>query len=199
MGGCFFIFHNAMAQSADAKILLDIQEDRTNPVTPIYKSISKTTSFVSVGVPVSLFAAGLINHDADMKKKAIFIGETFAVNAFVTTALKYTFKRERPFVKDPSIIPLDKAGSYSFPSGHTSEAFATATALSMSYPKWYVIAPAYLWAGSVGYSRMYLGVHYPSDVVAGAIVGAGSAFLTQKLNTWLQAKHIAHVNKKLLN
>ena len=199
LGGCFFIFQHVTAQTTDTKILLDIQEDRSTPITPVYKDISKTTSIISAGLPVSLFVTGLLRHDADMKKKAIYIGETFIVNVVLTTALKYSFKRERPFIKDPSIIPLDKAGSYSFPSGHTSEAFATATALSMSYSKWYVIAPAYLWAASVGYSRMYLGVHYPSDVVAGAIVGVGSAFLTKKINTWLQAKHIAHVNKKILN
>jgi membrane-associated phospholipid phosphatase len=74
------------------------------------------------------------------------------------------------------------------PSGHTSTAFATATSLSMAYPKWYVIIPSYAWASSVGYSRMHLGVHYPSDVFIGAIVGSGSAFLTHKANQWLEKK-----------
>jgi len=64
-------------------------------------------------------------------------------------------------------------------------AFANATALSLKYPKWYVIIPSYFWACSVGYSRLNLGEHYPSDVLAGAIVGAGSAFLSLKLTNWL--------------
>lgn len=51
----------------------------------------------------------------------------------------------------------------------------------MAYPKWYVIAPAFLWAGSVSYSRMYLGVHYPTDVAAGAALGVGSTFILQSL------------------
>jgi membrane-associated phospholipid phosphatase len=51
-------------------------------------------------------------------------------------------------------------------------AFALATSLSLSYPKCYIIVPSFAWASSVGYSRMDLGVHYPSDVLAGAIVGA---------------------------
>ena len=61
-------------------------------------------------------------------------------------------------------------------------AFATATSLSLTYPKWYIIVPAYSWAGAVGYSRMHLGVHYPSDVFIGALVGAGSAWLTHAMN-----------------
>jgi undecaprenyl-diphosphatase len=65
---------------------------------------------------------------------------------------------------------------YSFPSGHTSSSFSAVTALSRAYPKWYVIAPSFLWAASVGYSRMYLGVHYPTDVTAGAVLGVGTSF-----------------------
>jgi membrane-associated phospholipid phosphatase len=56
------------------------------------------------------------------------------------------------------------------------------------YPKWYIIVPSICWAGAVGYSRMHLGVHYPSDVVAGALVGAGSAWLTHYVNKKLIAK-----------
>lgn len=89
--------------------------------------------------------------------------------------MKYGFNRKRPFVTYPDLITKkSEAGSPSFPSGHTSQAFATATSLSLAYPKWYVIAPSLLWAGAVGYSRMELGVHYPSDVLVGALIGIGS-------------------------
>ncbi|MGL5772584.1 MAG: phosphatase PAP2 family protein, partial [Bacteroidales bacterium] len=52
----------------------------------------------------------------------------------------------------------------------------------------YVIAPASLWALSVGYSRMQLGVHYPSDVAAGLAIGAGSAVLSHYANKWWHNK-----------
>lgn len=120
-----------------------------------------------------------------MKQKAVVIGETFLVSAFITVVSKQLIKRERPYLRYAELEPVVFENSYSMPSGHTSTAFATATSLSLSYPKWYVIAPSFIWAGSVGYSRMHLGVHYPSDVLIGALVGSGSALLMHKANHWL--------------
>lgn len=117
-----------------------------------------------------------------MKKKAIEMIESALVNIGITTALKYSINRERPFVTYPDIVKKSRAVTPSFPSGHTSAAFETATSLSLSYPKWYIIIPSYTWAGTIGYSRMHLGVHYPSDVIVGAIIGSGSAWLTHAIN-----------------
>jgi membrane-associated phospholipid phosphatase len=109
------------------------------------------------------------------------MGGTLCLNGALTLGLKYGFNRPRPFVTYPEIQKLDKAGSYSFPSGHSSSAFAFATSICLAYPKWYVIAPSFAWAGLVGYSRMHLGVHYPSDVLVGALLGIGSGFLMHYL------------------
>jgi membrane-associated phospholipid phosphatase len=54
---------------------------------------------------------------------------------------------------------------------------------SLSYPRWYVLGPGVLWAAGVAASRVYLGVHYPSDVVVGAVVGTGVALLVHQLRT----------------
>ena len=176
------------AQNFDINTLRDINLKRDKSLDPSFKLVTNSTTTVSVATPVLIYVVGYLNKDVDIKKKGIYIGQTFLVNAFVTTALKYSLKRDRPFVTYPEIDKEAAGGSYSFPSGHTSEAFSTATALSIAFPKWYIIAPSFIWAGAVGYSRMDLGVHYPTDVLAGAIIGSGSAYLSCKLNHWINKK-----------
>jgi undecaprenyl-diphosphatase len=85
--------------------------------------------------------------------------------------LKRVFVRERPFITHSSIAvagaPLDR---YSFPSGHTLHAVSFAWQVSAHFPElsWVVVPLACLIAGS----RVVLGLHYPTDVIAGAAVGA---------------------------
>jgi Membrane-associated phospholipid phosphatase len=132
--------------------------------------------------------SGLIKKDKELVRNACVTAIASALNAGITNALKYSINSDRPFVTYPDIVKKSKAGSPSFPSGHTSSAFATATSVSLLYPKWYIIAPSYLYAGTVAYSRMDLGVHYPSDVLAGALIGSGCAYLTYKVNQKLLIK-----------
>ncbi|MFV8393303.1 phosphatase PAP2 family protein [Flavobacterium sp. LB2P6] len=176
------------AQNSDINILLDINVHRNKSLDPTFKLVTNSAVPISVATPIILYSVGLIKKDSAIKKQAIFIGEAFLVNAFITTALKHTIKRDRPFETYPDIDQVASTLGYSFPSGHTSLAFATATSLSLAYPKWYIIAPSFVWAGAVGYSRMHLGVHYPSDVFAGAIIGTGSAYLSYKVNKWINKK-----------
>lgn len=176
------------AQNIDINILRDINVDRNKNLDPTFKLVTNSAVPISVATPIIIYSVALIKKDSTIKKQAIFIGETFLVNAFITTALKHTIKRSRPFETYPDIDQAASSLGKSFPSGHTSLAFATATSLSLAYPKWYVIAPSFAWAATVGYSRMHLGVHYPSDVFAGAIIGSGSAYLSYKVNKWMNKK-----------
>jgi undecaprenyl-diphosphatase len=187
---CLPFLQPAQAQrtSLDLQVLNEMMENRHEDPVKFYQHISNTTNYVSMLVPATVLITGLASHDKITINKGVYLTETLVASTFITTGLKYSFKRPRPFTKDSYLVPASSAGSYSFPSGHTSEAFATATSLTMAYPKWYVAVPAYAWAATVGYSRMYLGVHYPTDVLAGAVVGAGSAWLMYKVNKWLTKK-----------
>lgn len=176
------------SQNIDFDILKQVNTNRNKALDPTFEAITNSAIPISIATPVVLYSIGMIQKDSLIKKKAVFVGETFLVSAFITLASKQIIKRERPYNRYLELDPVVFENSYSMPSGHTSSAFATATSLSLAYPKWYVIAPSFLWAGSVGYSRMHLGVHYPSDVFIGALVGVGSAFLTHKANQWLNKK-----------
>ncbi|MEI7510065.1 MAG: phosphatase PAP2 family protein [Flavobacterium sp.] len=178
----------AFAQNFDINTLRDINLKRDKSLDGTLIFVTNNASLVNLSTPLIIYSVGYINKDTDLKKKGIFLGETYLVNAFITIAMKSAINRDRPYVTYPDIDKQAEAGNSSFPSGHTSEAFCTATSLSIAFPKWYIIAPSFAWAGVVGYSRMDLGVHYPTDVIAGAIVGSGTAYLCYKLNHWINKK-----------
>jgi undecaprenyl-diphosphatase len=92
--------------------------------------------------------------------------------SFAAHALKGVFDRERPAVADPdlgSLVPIP--GNASFPSGHSATAFAAATAVAILCPRLRPFALAI--ALAVAISRVYLRVHFPLDVLAGGLLGAG--------------------------
>ncbi len=182
------IFSSATAQNADIWLLREINLNRNTQLDGFFRGVTDTNVPVAFSIPVVVMGVGLIGKDAPTRRKAIVIGSSLVGSSAITIVMKKAINRPRPFVTYPDIQRLTDGGSPSFPSGHTSIAFAAATSLSLEYPKWYVIAPSYLWAGTVGYSRMHLGVQYPSDVLAGAAVGAGTSFLGYKINRWLQGK-----------
>ena len=94
----------------------------------------------------------------------------FALELPLYLLLKNALKRQRPAGLPVFITPSDR---YSLPSGHTAAAFLMATVLAASFPLW---APLlFVWAALVGASRLLLGVHYLSDLVAGALLGGGCA------------------------
>lgn len=174
--------YSSTAQNVDIDILRNINHNRNTTLDPTFKTITNSVFPVAVGVPAVVTTLHLLNKDSASKQRAIIIGGTVIISSAITGLLKYTIQRERPFVTYPDINHITPEDSYSFPSGHTSTAFALATSVTIAYPKWYVATPAYLWASSAAYSRMHFGVHYPSDVIAGALIGSGSAWLCYQLN-----------------
>lgn len=150
------------------------------------RGLSHSGIIISVGLPSVMGIYALAKKDQPLLKDAIYIGTSVIEAVGLTYGLKYTFDRQRPFVKYPDRIdPIEPEDSPSFPSGHTAAAFSLATSLSITYPKWYVIAPSAVWACGVGFARINQGVHYPSDVLTGAAIGVGCAFVNVYVNRWL--------------
>jgi len=193
----FFVivsFTNSMhAQNWDINLLQNINPQ--NPNSSTFKTISNTAEPLSLAVPISMFAMSLFNNNQHLKKNAYQIAASLTVNAVATEGFKIIVNRNRPFVTYPStVFPISTdEKNKSMPSGHTSFSFTTATSVYLMYPKWYVALPAFAWATSVGYSRLYLGLHYPSDVLLGAVVGSSSAIITN----WAR-KHFIDQKKKNL-
>lgn len=183
-----FPVFSGYSQNIDINVLRDINLHRNEHLDGFFREVTNSASPVAYGTPVVLYGIGLLKKDADIKKNALYIGASVVTASVVSTILKKSIKRTRPFITYPDIEKVTSGGSYSFPSGHTSDAFALATSVTLVYPKWYVYVPAFAWASAVGYSRMDLGVHYPSDVLMGAVTGAGSAYLCYKGQQWLNKK-----------
>ena len=155
-------------------------------VHDLSRTLSHSGILLPVGVPAAMGIYALIQKDEPLLKDAIYIGTSVIEAVGITYGLKYAFDRQRPYVKYPDKIhPIDAEDSPSFPSGHTAAAFSLATSLSITYPKWYVIAPSAIWACGVGFARINQGVHYPSDVLTGAAIGVGCAFVNVYVNRWL--------------
>lgn len=179
-----------MAQQADITLLRQLHVDRNRNLDGSMRFISDSEYALGVAMPVGVCVAAWIRRDTKLLEKGVNMSLAMILNTGSTYLLKRAINRPRPSVSYPDIQALEPASAYSFPSGHTSNAFVAATSLSLNVRKWYVVVPSFAWAAAVGYSRMHLGVHYPSDVLGGAILGAGSALATYKVNQWLKRRYV---------
>jgi len=179
------------AQNLDLRIL-----EAVNPRHPTsqYWQYTSTSAYVFSGIAtVTPFIYGVASGNREAQYQSYQVMIAMGLDIIAQEALKITFNRERPGDRYPNLVfPSSPAHGKSFPSGHTSLVFNTAAELTIQYKKWYIAVPAYLWAGSVGYSRLYLGKHYPTDVVGGAATGIGTAYLSTWLNHELFKSYYKH-------
>ena len=98
----------------------------------------------------------------------------------ITLGLKHLTGRDRPYVANPEPEPLMTTQlDLSFPSGHAATSFAGATLLALLVPR--LALPLLGLAAAIAWSRVYVGVHYPLDIAAGALLGAGVALAATAL------------------
>jgi membrane-associated phospholipid phosphatase len=185
-----FLFIHLNAQNFDIDLLNKINGPPAQPADKNWEFLSGTVTPLAIATPITMFVTGLANNDPNLKLKSYQAGASLVLSSLITNGLKLVVKRDRPFEQYPGeIFKKSDVHGYSFPSGHTTTAFALATSLSLSFPKWYVILPSYTYAAAVGYSRMYLGVHFPTDVLAGIISGVGISLLSFHLGNVINEKN----------
>ena len=177
------------AQNWDIDLLKKINPD--NPNSGYWKITSSSAYWLPASGVVATFLSGTIKHDKQLQIKSYQALIGIGVDVIASEIIKVAVNRTRPAYAYPDDITEatpKNSSDHSFPSGHTSLAFNYATTVSLQFKKWYVVVPAYAWAGSVGYSRLYRGKHYPSDVFVGAVLGTASSWLSYKLSEKLFAQ-----------
>ena len=127
------------------------------------------------GVPAAGAGAWIVRGGGDWTD-AYELSLSEAGTLAAALALKALVHRTRPYRRFDGVVARGREPAewdpWSFPAGHAAVSFALATSYSLSHARWYVVAPAYAWAASVSLSRVWLGVHYPGDVMAGALLGS---------------------------
>jgi undecaprenyl-diphosphatase len=162
----------------DAEVGEAVIQLRWSPLT----AVLVVASAAWVKGPLFVLAAAV--RDATQRRLLpLYAGTTlvaFLLTSLVTDLLKDVFERPRPPFGEDRIQPLvSLPSSESFPSGHSSTSFAAAVALGILVPKWRW--PALGIAALVAFSRVYLGVHYTLDVLAGALLGAAIGWAVARL------------------
>ena len=149
--------------------LLRMLQDIRNPILDVIFKL-----FTMCGEELVITAVICILFWCVNKKSAYMIAFSFFVSGLVIQGLKITFRVDRPWVRDSSIVPVDgsvkTATSYSFPSGHTQGGTALFVSISaILRRKWVMVVSSITIAGLM-ISRMYLGVHTPVDVLVSFVI-----------------------------
>ena len=153
--------------SADRSLQQWVVDHRWGVLDPLVEGITLAGSFGAIWLLVAIAISGFSWRRASL---AIRTAATILVAEAVSGGFKEWFGRARPPLRDPDPEPLvSLPATSSFPSGHATVAFACATVLALAVPRlrWPLLALATV----IAFSRVYVGVHYPLDVLAGAVLG----------------------------
>lgn len=166
----------------DLSILYHINHYRIQQLDALFITITNSAFVISAGTVLCyLLFAVKTRSNIQLRRQGILLLVSLAGAELIATILKYALNRPRPFILHPEIEKLSGGGSPSFPSGHTTDAFAVATAVLLLFPQKIWGRLTMFWAFAVAYSRLVLGVHYPSDVFGGVLIGAGWSLFCNKI------------------
>lgn len=168
----------------DVRLFRSINNSHSPLKTKILNTTDNSMLPVAILVPPSLFFYSRVKRNTYDENSAYLLFTSELTSFAITFCTKFIVNRRRPIhalsnihTKRSPILDI-----YSFPSGHTSTSFSLATMFTLRYPKYpQVYAPMFAWALIVAYGRPYFGFHYPSDLLAGAIIGSGSSILIYSL------------------
>ena len=185
----------AALAEADRSLLLKINRSWTSPfldaVMPVVTNLLKEHWFLYAAGP-ALLALWLWKGRKKALKVLIVAALAVGSSDFLAYhVLKPWIARPRPeFSVAAVVVRVPNGGHYGFPSNHAANAAAAAAVLSAAYPGFTLVFAAL--AGLVGYSRVYVGAHYPFDVLAGWLLGAALGWL------WagLMLEHSSGASKK---
>jgi membrane-associated phospholipid phosphatase len=162
-----------------------------------FQFISDSISYFSMGIPAVIAIISEFKSQPEKKRSRLsllYVLLSIGVAGLISYIMKKSFSEPRPYEVDTRITQLSVGGGYSLPSGHTTEAFASAMALTLLYRRWFVFIPMFTWAIVVGLSRIHLGVHYPFDIFVGMLIGSSVSFV---LYVFLFAKYLNRSATKL--
>ena len=177
------IGQEAMGQDApialDAQLLQEVYHSESRAFQVTMQAADWSAFPVFYAAPAAAWGGAWLIRDTNDFTDAYRLTVTAAATYGAVIGLKEWIERPRPYrvmpgieARNPEFQPRGpQYDSFALPSGHAALSFALVTSWSLSHPKWYVIAPGATWATSVALSRVWLGVHYPSDIVAGALLG----------------------------
>lgn len=167
-------------------INLNLQNYYFNIFMPLITAAGTNTFWIAICVILYVFGD-------DKAKKAAFLGVmALILGYFISELIKYMVARPRPDTILEGVHLLSNVNGSSFPSGHTVTSFAAATALGLAWGHFYILI---LSACLVGFSRIYLGVHYPSDVMIGALIGIICGLLILKWQDTLWSRILKFKSK----
>ena len=173
----------------DIDILLALQEFRNGAGSFLTEFFSKMTFLGEINTAIVIMA---ILYWSVSKELGSYLLMGWSGNRLANGVMKVTACAYRPWIRDARILPhgnaITTATGYSFPSGHTMNAASLfgGIAVRKDYPRALRIVLGFVLA-FVAFSRIYLGVHTPQDVLVGAGIGTLVMWLTLRLMRWVEA------------